>query len=202
MAAYVRTTRTGGSNPILLRHRVWLLRQSPGNSAKWPLLWPVLSTQPNQRGTNIGVIRRCASVSLRAGAGWFGFAIASANAAGTLVADVADIEMSRRPYGCYAGEGTTQNCSAFCPSRIDSVPLGNYRGRRPASRSSKLNRTASPNSGAIIAQDDGLAVSEALRVSQITEETLPAYTGDSERSARSFSPAVAGAIASATQIAV
>jgi hypothetical protein len=38
----------------------------------------VLSAQPNQRGTNIGVIRRCASVFLRAGTGWFGFAIASA----------------------------------------------------------------------------------------------------------------------------
>jgi hypothetical protein len=95
--------------------------------------------------------------------GWFGFAIASANAAGTLVADVADIEMSRRPYGCYAGEGTTQNCSAFCPSRIDSVPLGNYRGRRPASRSSKLNRTASSNSGAVIAQDNRLAVGSGQR---------------------------------------
>ena len=61
-----------------LRHRVWLLQQSPENSAKWPPLWPVLSAQPNQRGTNIGVIRRCASVSLRTGTGWFGFAIASA----------------------------------------------------------------------------------------------------------------------------
>jgi hypothetical protein len=48
-----------------LHHRVWLLRQSSGNSAKRPLLWPVLNAQPNQRGTNIGVIRRCASVSLR-----------------------------------------------------------------------------------------------------------------------------------------
>ena len=65
-----------------LRQRVWLLRQSPGNSAKWPPLWPVLSAQPNQRGTNIGVIRRCASVSLRAGTGWFGFAIASAKRRG------------------------------------------------------------------------------------------------------------------------
>jgi hypothetical protein len=33
-------------------------------------------------------------------------------------------------------------------------------------------------------------------------ETLPAYTAISERSARSFSPAVAGAIAPAAQIAV
>jgi hypothetical protein len=39
---------------------------------------PRLSVQPNQRGTNIGVIRRRARVSLRAGTGWFGFAIASA----------------------------------------------------------------------------------------------------------------------------
>ena len=86
-----------------LRHRVWLLRQSPGNSAKWPPLWPVLSAQPNQRGTNIGVIRRCASVSLRAGTGWFGFAIASAKRRGDLGCRCrghrADIEMSRPPYG-------------------------------------------------------------------------------------------------------
>jgi hypothetical protein len=76
-----------------LCHRVWLLRQSPGNSAKWAPLWPVLSAQANQRGTNIGVIRRCASVSLRAGTCWFGFAIASAErCGGTLVADVADID--------------------------------------------------------------------------------------------------------------
>ena len=81
-----------------LRHRVWLLRQSPENSAKWAPLWPVLSAQPNQRRRNIGLIRRCASVSLRAGTGWFGFAIASAKTlGGTLVANVADIEMSRRP---------------------------------------------------------------------------------------------------------
>src|ERR1700687_622774 len=68
-----------------LRQRVWQLRQSPWNSAKWPPLWPVLSAQPNQRRTKIGVIRRCASVSLRAGTGWFGFAVASAKL--TLVAD-------------------------------------------------------------------------------------------------------------------
>src|SRR6202158_3495138 len=65
-----------------LRQRVWQLRQSPWNSAKWPPLWPVLSAQPDQRGTNIGVIRRCASVSLRAGTGWFGFAIGPAKRRG------------------------------------------------------------------------------------------------------------------------
>jgi hypothetical protein len=65
-----------------LRHRVWLLRQSPENSAKGPPLWPVLSAQPNQRGTNIDVIRRCVSFSLRSDAGWFGFAIASAERGG------------------------------------------------------------------------------------------------------------------------
>ena len=37
-------------------------------------------TEPER--TNIGVIRRCASVSLGAGTGWFGFAIASAKRRG------------------------------------------------------------------------------------------------------------------------
>jgi hypothetical protein len=68
-----------------------------------PPLWPVLSAQPNQRRTNIGVIRRCASVSLRAGTGWFGFAIASTERRGDpgcrCRGHKADIEMSRRPYG-------------------------------------------------------------------------------------------------------
>jgi hypothetical protein len=65
------------------------------NSTKLaPSLMAKALAQPNQRGTNIGVIRRCANVSLRA-ACWFGFAIASAKRRGTLVVDVADIEMSR-----------------------------------------------------------------------------------------------------------
>ena len=53
---------------------------------------PFLSAQPNQRGTNIDVIRRCASfLSARAQVGSVS-QLLRPNAAGTRVADVTDID--------------------------------------------------------------------------------------------------------------
>jgi hypothetical protein len=87
-----------GSNLPRSANESGLLRQSLGNSAKWPPLWLVLSANRTREEGVSESFDAVRSLSLRTGTGWFGFAIASAKTlAGTLVADVADIEMSRRP---------------------------------------------------------------------------------------------------------